>query len=365
MLNWNPERLQANLKKQNDFICNSKGHILLFAEYVKDRTPVNYPIAGQGSRLSEEFLHKHAFDLGIQAMKGAKAQAIDHEKTGDDFCPGVHIDWGTGLTAAFTTGGNVIFEDNTTYTAGPILKTWSDLDKLKLDSDNKWMAYALDFWRGVESEYVEGIAVTPNVFRSPLDLANDLRGNDLFLDLYECPENVTKLIDLCAESIIRLDQRFRDEIRILREAPGGVWGVALPAPGMIFLNGDPIDLINEEMGHSFNKPSVEKIIKYAGSVYFHHHSIGVSRAFSVSWINGIIIQSLLQDPNGPRLLETVDEKLIKASLKAPIDYRVNLLEAPDHAGILERLRGGRFVVHLATETLSECKKAVKKIRGEE
>lgn len=266
------------------------------------------------------------------------------------------------MTAAFTTGGNVIFEDSTTYTTGPIIKTWDDFDNLKFGLDNKWVSYALEFWRGVESEYVEGIAVTPNVFRSPLDLANDIRGNDLFLDLYDCPENVARLLALCVDSIIELDKLFRSEIRILREAPGGVWGVALPSSGMMFLNGDTIDLIHEDMGYRFNNPSVEGLINYAGSLYFHHHSIGVSRAYSASRIKGTMVQEILQDPNGPKLLESIDDGLISASLGTPIDFGVNLLESQNLDSILERLRNGRFIIHIATETLSDCQSAIEKIR---
>lgn len=362
MPNINTECLKANLKKQHNFICNKKGHILVFADYWKNRTPANYSIEGQSSKLSEEFLRRHAFDLGIQAMKWAKAQAIDHEKMNDDLCPEVHIDWGVGMTAAFTTGGDVIFEDSTTYTTGPIIETWDDFDNLKFSLDNKWVSYALEFWHGAESEYAEGIAVTPNVFRSPLDLANDIRGNDLFLNLYDYPENVEILLNLCADSIIELDKIFRSEIRILRESPGGVWGVALPSSGMIFLNGDTIDLIREDMCCRFNNPSVEKLINYAGSLYFHHHSIGVSRAYSVSQTKGTMIQEILQDPNGPKLLESIDDKLISASLETPIDFGVNLLESPNLDEILERLRIGRFFIHIATETLSDCQRIIEKIR---
>jgi len=362
MVSINTDYLKSNLEKQNDFICNKTGHILVFADYWKDRTSVNYPIEGQGPRLSKDFLRKHAFDLGIQAVRGAMVQSVDHEKIGDDFCPEVHIDWGVGMTAAFITGGDVIFEHSTTYTTGPVLKTWDNLDTLRFDSGNRWISFALDFWRGVESEYVDGIAVTPNVFRSPLDLANDIRGNDLFLDFYDDSQSVEKCLDFCVESIIELDKLFRSEIHILREAPGGVWGIALPSPGMMFLNGDPIDLISEEMGYRFNNSSVERLIDYAGALYLHHHSIGVSRAKSVSKIQGLSVQEILQDPNGPRLLESIDDDLVAASLEVPIDLGVNLLEASDINSILERLRQGRFIVHIATETLSECQMWLEQIR---
>ena len=90
----NTEYLRSNLERQREFICDGVGNILVFADYWKDRTPVNYPVEGQGPRLSEEFIQRNAFDLGVQAVRAAKAQAIDHEKMDDDYCPEVHIDWG-------------------------------------------------------------------------------------------------------------------------------------------------------------------------------------------------------------------------------------------------------------------------------
>ena len=94
----------------------------------------------QDKQLSEDLLRKHAFDLGIQSIRAAKAQAFDHEKIGDDWCPGVHIDWGVGMTTAFITGGNVVFEEGTTYTTGPVVKNWDDLDNLRFKSENKWIS---------------------------------------------------------------------------------------------------------------------------------------------------------------------------------------------------------------------------------
>ena len=142
MAHINTAYLKSNLEKQGSFIQDRIGNILIFADYWKDRTPVNYPIDGQSSRLSEDFLRENAYKLGVQAVKAAMAQAVDHEKMGDDYCPEVHIDWGVGMTAAFVTGGDVIFEDSTTYTAGPIIKTWGDLDKLKFDSGNNLLNHS-------------------------------------------------------------------------------------------------------------------------------------------------------------------------------------------------------------------------------
>ena len=38
------------------------------------------------------------------------------------------------------------------------------------------------------------------------------RGNQLFLDLCDHPDEVKRLVDMCAEAIIVCDKRFREEL---------------------------------------------------------------------------------------------------------------------------------------------------------
>jgi hypothetical protein len=175
----------------------------------------------------------------------------------DDFCPSIYINWGVGCTTGMITDGEVHFEKGTSYTTGHIIETWEDLEKFRFDPDNRWIGRALEFWRGVETQELEGLVFTPILYRSHLDLANDLRGNLLFTDLYDEPEMVDVLLDVCSDCLKKLDGIFRQEIRALREMQGGIWGTVLP-PGVIFLNGDPIDLISEEMVGRYNNPWIRQ-----------------------------------------------------------------------------------------------------------
>lgn len=234
-----------------------------------------------------------------------------------------------GFAAALFTGGAVHFQEGTSYLVDTVVKTWDDIDRLRFDPDSRWAQYALAFWRGVAAEYVEGSAVTPHVYRSPLDLANDLRGNGIFEDMYNEPEEVEHLVGKCTDMIIEVDRHYRSEIPLLREAPGGAWDLALPAPGLLMVNGDPVDLISPEMGERFNNPSIERLADYAGSVYFHHHTLGVSRVSSVAKTRGLTVQQFTPDPKCPRVYDLLDDTWVEASNRVPIDIWQNLLESPD------------------------------------
>ena len=312
--------LERNLKLHADFFWNRSTHLLIFAEHCASASSdpdFHYKIEGQGEALSKEFLVKNAFELGVQSALWANGAAVFHQRTGDNWHPYINVDWGVGVTAGLITGKeDVVFEKSTSYSSGPVVHDWGDLGKLHLDTDNLWIDCVRRFWRGVGSvELFDGIAVMPYVYRSPLDYANDLRGNRIFLDMYDNPDGAEALIEYCAKAILRIDAHLREECPILRNLPGGIWGAGF-GKETIFLNGDPVDLISEEMGRRFNNPFVELLTSPDRAVYFHHHSIGHARASLVSATDNLSLQEILQDPNGPFLVDTVGDDMIRASMRS-------------------------------------------------
>ena len=356
---------QRRLNHQRAFMKEGRGHFVICAGYSEGGPAAEgepYVIEGQNSTLSEDFLRKHAFDLGVQNVRNFARYMPAKAAADDDSIPGFYLEWGTGFAAALFTGGAVHFQEGTSYLADTVVKTWDDIDRLRFDPDNRWAQYALSFWRGVSSEYVEGTALTPHVYRSPLDLANDLRGNRIFEDMCLEPEEVERLVGKCADMIIEADRHYRSEIPLLRVVPGGAWEMGLPAPGMLMVNGDPVDLISPEMGERFNNPYIERLADYAGSVYFHHHTLGVSRVSSVAKTRGLTVQQFTPDPKCPRVYDLLDDTWVDASRRVPIDIWQNLLEAPDVDAAFDRMRHGRFIIRFYTRTLDECRRLVERIR---
>jgi len=320
--------------------------------------------------MSEEFLKKHAYDLGGEAVREARLNSeFRHDCLQDDYVPGIMFHPGAGYQAAMATGGNLIFAPGTdkhgaSYITDRPIKDPHRIQPEKIfKHDNQWVKYAIEFWKGVESQDLSGLCVTPRYNRSPLDLAWDLRGDELFYDFYDCPEQVAKMVELCAESIIEIDKILRSEISVLRDTKGGALGISTTKPIML-LNGDPLDLISEKAVKKFNNPAMEMIADYSNAVILHHHSIGISKAKAVNEIKNLTVQEICQDPKGPKIADSISEELIETSLKTPIflefpaaDIYVDRLDE-----IAENLSRGRFIVHLWTENIDEARYYLSRIQ---
>lgn len=373
--------LQENAQKHSAFFENRKpGDLLVFAScwhaasadfnlgdwkssIISEESIVEFPIP-----MTEDFLKTKVSDMARETVRINQLVAEFHaSQLNDDYYAGVIFHPGAGYQAAMSTGAGITFSEGTdqfgaSYMDGPLLTSLDSFESV-FNHDNKWIEYGLNFWRGVESCDLMGLSVTPRYNRTPLDLAWDLRGEDIFKDMYDDPEGLKALLEKCAESIIAVDKIFRDEISLLRNGIGGAQGLVLNRPTMI-LNGDPLDLISDEMVERYNNPSLEIVTDYAEGVILHHHSCGVTRAKTVSKVRNLDVQEIYQDFSGPRTAQSIDEKMIEASLSTPmfIEFPVEDIKEPLEEWA-ERLKAGRFIVHLWAETVEEARKCIEILRG--
>mgnify|MGYP006960615125 CR=1 FL=1 len=86
---------------------------------------------------------------------------------------------------------------------------------------------------------------------------------------------------------------------------------------------------------------VEMLTSSDTALYFHHHSIGHTRANVVNETRHLSLQETLQDPNGPRLEDVIDDDLIKASSITPIHFDRDISQAENYEPIIECLSEGR------------------------
>ena len=187
----------------------------------------------------------------------------------------------------------------------------------------------------------------PFAFRSPLDLANGIRGDALFTDLYDHPEDVHRLVDRCAEAILAAHRR------ILAEAPvpqgrWGMWRTWLP-DGILFMNADPVDLISTEFAESFDRPSSQHVMTAAGGGFYHHHTLGVHQIEYAAGLEGVTVHNLVADSNDLlyqiRDDAQIREAVLAASLVKPIHWK--LFDGEPLRDIVDILRHGRFILDLS------------------
>jgi len=299
---------------------------------------------GTEAMLREPFIDEFVGDY-VARRRGAQDEVLRFE---DDCVPTALVYWGVGCLNAAVTGGEP-FHDGMTSWFEPELE-WGQIADLKFDPDNRWVQFALHvnqaLWRRWDGDY----HVLPFLYRSPLDMANGVRGNALFEEMYTNPQAVHGLIDWCVDWTLEME-RFL-EANSGRTAPDGwgraVWATWLPDGG-VFVNGDPVGLISPEMALAFEQPYTARLFQSTGGGFYHNHTVGLYQAQMVARTPGNLIQYYVDDPGQPSTAEALLEmpalrdQLLAASLDTPIGM---LVWEPQLDAILDIVKEGRFLLVL-------------------
>lgn len=367
--------LEKNIEKHEAFHASKKPGMLFFSDLgfrnFKDIGSLgfDFPKNSRTYGLSMEKIANNAYELGKLDMQVSRNVMKFHSIIEDDFHPMLVLNWGTGVTAGYISGSvDVKFHQNTSFAKGQFIEDLDDVENLIFPEKNMWMEYVGNYWRGVESEWEgEKISVS-NHFRSPLDVANELRGNDFFYDLYDDPDMLKLLISKITDKTIMLDKYWRNESKFLREAPGGTWG-AVSKNNVTFVNGDPIDLIMPDFIEEFNNQYIERLVNELDKVFFHHHSIGYEKAPEVAKIKGLWVQQISQDPNGA-VLRDLPQEQIDILAKTSMDccplmmQQFNMKkEGEPLEKTLDKYKNGRFMMTLKGETIEETKRLLDRARN--
>ena len=144
-----------------------------------------------------------------------------------------------------------------------------------------------------------------------------------------------------------------------------MWGCWVPE-GTIFVNGDPADIISEELWSQFGLPYNSRISKATGGLFFHHHVIGLHQVLNITEIENMHIQNIIIDPNTRPISDIlrndtkIRDNLISASLKIPIHLRHITPEEVEKT--LDFLKEGRFILQILCQDRYEAENILKKVR---
>jgi len=231
----------------------------------------------------------------------------------------------------------------------------------------------------IESEFLDGViahieyykenkpesVMLSNSLDGPFSIAEVLRGADLYYDIYDKPEYVHKLMDLCTDVIIRCEKKLRKVAGYCEEADEfptyfGIW-----APGLRF-GDDSIINLSEEMIREFVIPYYKKIAKsFKCKVEIHFCSVNrpigeqVLKAF-VDCNEVVGISTQLGTELYGKYLGTIKDKLsIEAgygdALKYHIDQYVDFKKWA--LNLKENLNGDSgLILYTTVNSLDDAKK---------
>jgi hypothetical protein len=263
----------------------------------------------------------------------------------DDYIPSAEIYFGIGSITASMCGRAARVLSGTSW-CEPAIITLDDLDCVRFDPGNGWIRLMLMIYEALLEVWREDFCFMPTYMRSPLDAAWGLRGEAIFLDLYDCPERVDALLDRCVGWALQFEAYIQETLDEPREWGRVVWGTLISA-GAHFVNADPADLLSERLCARFEAPSTAKMACGLAGLFYHHHQMGIRHVSDVADVPCLLVQQIQNAPNGPSVAdllvrdETIREAVVAASLRVPI-----MLQG--EPGILDELlailKRGRFIL---------------------
>lgn len=227
------------------------------------------------------------------------------ERAGDDLIPWMSADFGIAIHHAYVIDVPVTFAEWTSWGPHPLEGDdgYRRLPEVVYNPQNRWVRLIREMVRYWKARPSQPYLVNGHHHFSPLDMANALRGNTLFTDFYDVPEQVTELLRRCAETIIAHELDLRHETGPQPGMP--FWG-ALAPQGSVFVSEDAMDMVGPALSEEWGMPWTEKIRDALGGLAVHHHMMGAA----VQGVIGRMVRnSLIQVSNDPNCPAAADKLL--------------------------------------------------------
>lgn len=221
----------------------------------------------------------------------------------DDYVPDIFIHHGIGIHSAYV-AGEIQFSPDTSW-AQPVIRDWGDLERISFSPDNPWFGVLLQTAR-IYAQCLRGQCGIATFYHfSPLDMANALRGNDLFLDFYDAPQKVERLLDLCAAAIVALEDSLWP---IVGDVAGGtpLWGSWLPGH-CLMMSEDVANLCKAADYPRWAAPWTQRVIDRYDGALIHNHALGMHDQPHIARLRQLFVLQISEDPNRERPIDHLEE----------------------------------------------------------
>jgi hypothetical protein len=354
--------IEKRIQKSLDFLKNKTPGTFLYMR--SDYGVANYEMFWV-NRLHEHpiehFLDRKIISrLNNEYLKGYRSETNLLMDLDDDAVPSIDVYCSIGSITSMMSGAEVVFASGTGWSSPNFAPDEIDIT---FKPDNPWVQFHLMVNEDLISKWDGDFALMPCYYRSPLDAANGLLGDKIFLMMHDDCETVLRVVMGCAEWSLKMEEYLCNNLKWPNGLHRAVWGVAMPDKA-VFVNGDPVDLISGELQQKLDKPSAERLFTNTGGGFFHHHALGIRQAVNLSYTRGMLVQNIYTDPNVdiPALAMIEDEDIrnhvIDASLRTPIHINTDFLPVIDD--FIPTLKKGCFI--LRQDVVKDASEAFEKLQ---
>lgn len=276
-----------------------------------------------------------------------------HERFDDDLIVSTCSWYGIAEHTAFL-GGKVDFATDTSYNHQICQNSIDEYKNIKLCEDNLWVKLVSGGIKYINEKWGKYIPVRLRGADGPSDIANIVRGNELFYDIYDSPEELEGLMKFCADAMnFTLDLQRREATKI---NGGYVNGFCTWMKGKCIghISEDFSTMLSPEIYEDYFFKHLEYAVKDGDSAYLHVHSLGHRMLPLFTKLEKIKIFELSSDPNSMRAVE-VYRKYMKELENKTVCLMPSFEELLNMEDILER---GKTIVYFEAKNEDEAKRAI-------
>jgi hypothetical protein len=289
---------KVELELKPDFEAAMERIYAWYENEMIDRAPIRFSSHNQqNEKVTNDNTHKSLRDRWFDAEYQVRQYLEEVESTTflAETIPVFFPNLGPEVYSAFY-GGEMIYRDVTSYYQ-PIVHTWDDMDKLKLDKNGKYWT-KLEELTDLAIEMCKGKCLVGYTdFHPGLDCAAAWRDPEQFcMDLLLYPDESKQLIRKATEDFHEIFNYWDRKLKKSKQ-PSVTW-IGLPSFGKFHIPGaDFSALISPEMFANLGMPIIRNEVKGMDHVVFHLDGKGVAKhidqiltipeILAIQWVQGV------------------------------------------------------------------------------
>ncbi len=194
----------------------------------------------------------------------------------------------------------------------------------------------------------------------PMDIANALRGNELFTDFYDHPDEVHQLMNFCTKAAKWTLEKQKEVAGMVEGGIISGFDVWLPGNSIGHISEDASALCSPSVYQEFGKSYTIELCKNYDQVFIHTHALGKHNIGEIASIPHMDYIEISSAPNCPRAIE------IYAELKENLQDKTIILDLTreELENNLELLREGKTIIWYKAESLQDARETVEWVRRE-
>ncbi len=194
--------------------------------------------------------------------------------------------------------GCPVFFSGTNMYSRPIIQSWKDYAWQRPTLANPWAQKLIEFLAALVKHADGRFACGPTLMRGPADMCAAMRGGtELALDLYDYPDEICRLAELCSDVWIEVGKA---QLALVPESDNGyLVGCAglrcwMPEKG-IWLQDDAVSVLSPHFYRELFLPQVRRIAAEFPAIAFHLHGNTLWPVDLILSVEGITVLELNYD----------------------------------------------------------------------